>query len=47
MGTSDPGQDLMLNGAAVERTGTKGTFGVLVAVQPGDNVYTLTQGTRR
>lgn len=44
MGTSDPGQDLMLNGAAVERTGTRGTFGVLVAVQPGDNVYTLTQG---
>ena len=44
MGTSDPSQELTLNGAPVERTGTKGTFGVLVAVQPGDNTYTLAQG---
>lgn len=44
MGTSDPAQTLLLNGAPVESRGAGGTFGVLVDVAEGDNVYTFTQG---
>ena len=44
MGTSDPAQELLLNGTPVESRGPGGTFGVLVDVAEGSNVYTLTQG---
>ncbi len=43
MGTSDPAFPLYHKGEAVERLGTKGTFGVLVDVEIGSNVYTFTQ----
>lgn len=44
MGTSDPAQELLLNGTPVESRGPGGTFGVLMDVAEGSNVYTLTQG---
>ncbi|MFV0352872.1 MAG: N-acetylmuramoyl-L-alanine amidase [Oscillospiraceae bacterium] len=44
MGTSDPEQELLMNGTPVERTGTEGTFGVVVPVVTGSNVYTFTNG---
>ncbi len=43
MGTSDPAQPLELNGSAVRRTGTGGTFGVLVELDEGENTFVLTQ----
>ena len=43
MGTSDPAYPLFFNGEEVRRLGSKGTFGVLVDVEIGENVYTFTQ----
>ena len=37
MGTSDPAQELLLNGTPVESRGPGGTFGVLVDV--AEDVY--------
>lgn len=44
MGTSDPAQELTMNGQPVERYGTQGLFGVLVDLAVGDNVFTFSQG---
>ncbi len=43
MGTSNPSMPLYFKGEEVERLGTKGTFGVLVDVEIGSNVYTFLQ----
>lgn len=45
MGTSDPAQPLLLDGAPVEVRAPGGTFGVLVEV-PHDTTFTFTQGTQ-
>ena len=44
MGTSDPAQELLVNGQPVERHGTLGLFGVLVDLSVGDNSFTFSQG---
>lgn len=44
MGTSDPAQELLVNGQPVERHGTQGLFGVLVDLSPGGNTFTFSQG---
>jgi len=43
-GTSNPGQPLYFNGQEVERLGTRGTWGVLVQLNMGDNTFTARQG---
>ena len=42
MGTSDPAQELLLNGTPVESRGPGGTFGVLVDVAEGSNCLLYT-----
>lgn len=44
MGTSDPAQPLTLDGTPVERRGEKGSWGVLVPLEYGENTFTLTNG---
>lgn len=44
MGTSNPAQELLLDGAPVQRPGESGAFGVLVSVAEGENTFTFTQG---
>ena len=43
-GTSDPAQELTMNGEPVENRGSSGTFGVYVALEYGENVFTFRQG---
>lgn len=43
-GTSDPSQPLYMNGYEVTTRGAKGSFGVFVALAPGANSCTFTQG---
>jgi N-acetylmuramoyl-L-alanine amidase len=43
-GTSDPSRPVYYNGTAIDRQGSKGTFGVLVALQIGANQFTFRQG---
>ncbi|MEF9852466.1 MAG: N-acetylmuramoyl-L-alanine amidase [Hydrogenoanaerobacterium sp.] len=42
-GTSDPGQDLYLNGEKFNRRGISGSFGVYMSLANGANVFTFTQ----
>lgn len=44
MGTSDPAQPLTLDGTPVERRGEKGSWGVLVPLEYGENTFTLNNG---
>ena len=44
MGTSDPAQPLTVAGQPVERRGADGVWGLLIEVQPGENVITAEQG---
>lgn len=46
MGTSDPAQELLLNGEPVERFGTGGVFGVLVSLEEDTTTLTFTQGAQ-
>ena len=43
-GDSNPEQSLTMNGEAVTTRGSRGSFGVYVALNPGKNVYTFQQG---
>ena len=42
-GTSDPSSDLYLNGEKFNSRGISGSFGVYMALEQGDNVFTFTQ----
>lgn len=42
-GASDPAKTLYLNGEPVENRSIKGYFGLLVPLQPGSNIFTLSQ----
>ncbi len=46
MGTSDPGQELTMNGEPVERQSFGGTFGVKADLTEGTNTYVFRQGDR-
>lgn len=45
-GNSNPELKLTMNGELVSTRGSRGSFGVYVAVDPGQNVYTFQQGDR-
>ena len=42
-GASDPGKPLLLNGKPVENRSSQGFFGVLVNLEAGSNIFTLSQ----
>ncbi len=44
MGTSDPDQDLTMDGEEVPRYGTEGAFGILVSLELGVNEFVFQQG---
>lgn len=43
-GTSNPNASLYMDGKEIQRTGTKGTWGVLVSLKSGTNKFSFTQG---
>lgn len=43
MGTSNPDRPVYLNGEKIATQGRKGTFGVLVELEVGENTFTITQ----
>ena len=45
-GSSDPKQELLLNGEAVENRGVLGSFGVYAPLEEGANTFSFSQGDR-
>lgn len=45
-GVSDPAQELLINGEAVDRRGENGAFALFVPLEEGDNIFRLQQGEK-